>query len=74
MLDHNGTSRSNSRKEQPAKPAGRKHPVTAVTRLKHGTKGRAKDVARARGMSLCAFIRQAVQDALRTDKRNPDAV
>ena len=54
-------------------PRGRRHPTTATVRLTYGTKGRAKDAARARGMSLCAFIREAVRDALRHEK-SPNAV
>ena len=58
-------------------PRGRKHPALATVRLKHGTKGRAKDAARAQNMSLCAFIRAAVRDALDDaldHQENPDAV
>ena len=65
---------TDARADSNTTPRGRKHPALATVRLRHGTKGRAKDAARARGMSLCAFIREAVRDALDTHEKSPDAV
>ena len=56
------------------KPKGRSHPTVISGRVSHSTKGRAKDVARTRGVSLCQFVREAVQRAVRTHEKSPDAV
>ena len=76
--DHRPTSgaddSTDARVPSNTKPRGRKHPALATVRLRHGTKGRACDAARARGMSLCAFIREAVRDALDTHEKSPNAV
>ena len=79
-----GTDRSataNSRPSTGDSPASgaasshkRTHPTVISGRVSHATKGRAKDVARLRGMSVCQLVREAVQDALRPYKQNPDAV
>lgn len=54
-------------------PKGRAHPTVISGRVSHSTKGRAKDVARARGISLCQLVREAVQRAVHTHKKSPDA-
>jgi hypothetical protein len=58
----------------PSKPKGRSHPTVISGRVSHSTKGRAKDIARTRGISLCQLVREAVQRAVRTHEKSPDAV
>ena len=74
MVDQSSAPRSNSPHQQPAKPAGRTFPTVISGRVSHATKGRAKDIARRRGISMCELVRQAVRDALRTHEKSPDAV
>jgi len=60
--------------DAPVKPTGRQHPTVISGRVSHSTKGRAKDIARARGISLCQLVRTAVRDALDTYEKSPNAV
>ena len=50
---------------QQSNPTGRAHPTTITTRVTHGTKGRAKDIARSRGVSLCKLVRDALNEHLK---------
>lgn len=56
---------SNVSKAAPSTARGQQYPTTTATRLTYAMKGRAKDAARARGISLAAFIREAIRSALR---------
>ena len=72
----NAAQATNSRSSNGSAPApkGRSHPTVISGRVSHSTKGRAKDIARTRGVSLCQFVREAVQRAVRTHEKSPDAV
>ena len=59
---------------QQSNARGRRHPTTITGRVTYATKGRAKELAERRGISLCQLVREAVQEAVRTHEKSPDAV
>ena len=76
--DHRPVSGADARADActdaPTRSTGRTHPGVITARVKDATKGRARDAARARGLSLSAFVREAIRDALNAYKKSPDAV